>query len=80
MEEALQHPELRKHIQKLYYADEWAQSIVDSHPESAATSSMLEQFHQELDAVRRAMSQLLPSARPITRGWRPPAIKQFAWL
>ncbi|KAK9851674.1 hypothetical protein WJX84_007705 [Apatococcus fuscideae] len=48
MEEALQHPQLRKHIQKLYYADEWAQSIADSHPDLDATHSMLELRHTHL--------------------------------
>ena len=76
----MQHPELRKHVQKLYYAHEWAQSITDSHLQSEATTSMLEEFHRELGTIREAMHKFAPSTKPIDRAWLAPAIKQYTWL
>ena len=49
-------PTLRRHHTKLVLADEWAESIVESHPPSPERDAALQTHHHEVQLIRRALS------------------------
>jgi hypothetical protein len=55
----LEQPEARKQLAKLRYADEWAQSLAESHPSTPALKLTQEQFWDEVRVLRSAFSGVL---------------------
>ena len=42
LHELLRRHEMRKHLAKAFYAEQWAQSIVDSHPDTDARTAAIQ--------------------------------------
>lgn len=57
---ALMEPELRKALTKVAFADEWATSLTESHPESQARTSTVNTFNAELSLLRTEIGRVLP--------------------
>ncbi|MEW5299680.1 MAG: hypothetical protein WDW36_002670 [Sanguina aurantia] len=53
-------PHVRKHACKYVYRDEWAASLRESHPPSAARDTALEKHWQEVAIIKDALSRHLP--------------------
>jgi uncharacterized protein (DUF2236 family) len=49
----------RRHLQKLYYQDEWTQSLVESHRDTAAFRRYLETQQKELKMIEVATNRML---------------------
>ncbi|KAI9205925.1 prolyl 4-hydroxylase [Polychytrium aggregatum] len=58
--EYLMYPTHRNHILKLVYADEWARSIVESHPAGHLHDLLLEQHFRDAEIIARAYGRYLP--------------------
>jgi hypothetical protein len=56
----LKEPEVRKALTKLAFADEWATSLRESHPDSKARSLALDTFEAEVSLLRREIGKALP--------------------
>lgn len=52
---------MRKHVCKLAYADEWAGSIQDSHPDSSARRATLDAHWKDVGIIRNALDGVAPS-------------------
>jgi len=59
--EALALPELRKHLLRLAWAKEWADSIRDSHPSGEARDAHVAAHWDEVDVIERALTAVCPS-------------------
>jgi hypothetical protein len=56
---------------KVRYAEEWARSLRESHPESHGRDLALEQFQWEVETLRKAFERVLgPDMEELLR--RPP--------
>lgn len=49
-------PDLRRHLAKLLYADEWAESIRESHPDTPARGDAIGQHWREVDLIQSALA------------------------
>lgn len=56
----LMQPKYRKHIVKLVYAEEWAQSIIESHEPSEGRDVLLANHWQDVEKIRNAFRHYLP--------------------
>jgi len=54
-------PQVRKHVMRLVYAEEWALSIEESHPCGPERDEVIRQHWNEVALIRRALSRYLPS-------------------
>ena len=66
--ELLQEPEVRKAVTKLAYAEEWATSLQESHPDSEARATTLAQFWKEVEVLRREVLRVAPGMQDIIEG------------
>jgi hypothetical protein len=64
---ALLHPEIRQHVLRLVYEDEWRQSIEQSHPEGEGRSMAIQDFDSSIQKIRAALSQHLTLIEEISR-------------
>lgn len=62
MEKVLASP-FRRHLQKLFYADEWTQSLHESHLPTDAFATYMETHAQELRVIEKATDQMLRNFR-----------------
>lgn len=53
-------PHLRKHLMRVVYAEEWAQSIAAAHPESPARTAALETHWKEVEVISRVLAGKYP--------------------
>ena len=58
---ALLAPNLRKHLMKVIFAQEWAESIVAAHPDSTGRTAALETHWREVDVIARALAGKYPA-------------------
>ena len=58
-------PSLRKHIVKAVYRDEWAQSIQQSHPDTAARDAALQALHGDVAAIERVLAARFTGAQQL---------------
>ena len=56
----LKEPELRKALTKLAFADEWLASLKDSHPDTDARATALENFEKERHILLNAVAKVFP--------------------
>ena len=49
-------PDVRKHVCRLVYAEEWARSIEESHPEGQERDEVVQQHWHEVELIKRALS------------------------
>jgi hypothetical protein len=61
-------PQARRHLCKLVYADEWAQSLQESHPAGPALEAALAQHWQEVKVVDRALGGALVAFAELAAG------------
>lgn len=59
-------PEVCKAISKLAWADEWAQSLQQSHPDTEQRRASVDTFWREVELLQQAFSQSLPRGMPAT--------------
>lgn len=59
-ETLLGEPELRKCLAKLAYADEWIQSLEESHAASAARTHVIDSFRDELKFLQEQLGPVFP--------------------
>ena len=52
----LMRPDVRKHVCRLVYAEEWARSIEESHPEGQERDEVVQQHWHEVELIKRALS------------------------
>ena len=52
----LMQPHIRKHVQKLVYAEEWATSIAESHPDGPGRDAVIQKHWDEVEIIRRALA------------------------
>ncbi len=52
----LLHPDVRRHVIKLVYEDEWSRSMHESHPACDATDQALSQHAEGVGKARRALA------------------------
>ncbi|GFR46885.1 hypothetical protein Agub_g8526 [Astrephomene gubernaculifera] len=64
----LMHPAVKQHVCKLVYGEEWAQSLQESHAESAVREAMLQQHWREVDVIRRSLGKYLPTIERLRQG------------
>jgi len=74
--------EIRKHALKWVYREEWALSIIESHPEGAERDSLLAMFWNEVGVIARALRPLLPALERISTATeaRFPGDMHLKWL
>ena len=58
IESALREPEVRKALTKVAFANEWATSLRESHPDSEARNVALESFDAEVSFIRREIEAI----------------------
>lgn len=75
----LSEPEMRKALTKLAFAKEWAQSLMDSHPDTEARSTALHNFEKERQQLESALGKVLPEFSLI-RGNMPTCRRTHSWL
>lgn len=62
MEKVLASP-FRRHLQKLFYADEWTRSLHEAHLPTPAFAAYMQTHEQELCVIARATEQMLQNFR-----------------
>ncbi|KAK9805616.1 hypothetical protein WJX72_007982 [[Myrmecia] bisecta] len=67
----LGHPEARRYVAKACYQEAWADSIAESHPDTAARAEALRTFWQDVWLIRRALSGLSPDLDLLLQGKLP---------
>lgn len=60
--------ELRPYVCRLALADEWVQSLVDSHPKEQS-DVLVARFAQELQIIMRAVGPAMVAARVYQENW-----------
>ena len=70
---------MRKALTKLAFADEWAASLMDSHPDTEARTTALDNFEKERHMLQNALGKVLPEFSLI-RGNMPPYRQTRNWL
>ena len=70
------HPAVRPDVCKLVYAEEWRQSIMESHHRGAGRDQALRSFHAELDSLR----QSLDCIEDLVQGNEAPPEAAVEWL
>ncbi len=70
---------MRKALTKLAFAEEWAQSLMDSHPETDARTIALDNFEKERQLLQGALGKVLPEFSLI-KGNMPPYRQTQNWL
>ena len=65
MRQLLLRPDVRHHLSKLLYADEWAKSIKESHPVSEALSVTLAKHWEDVSKIRDALQSVQTKLLPI---------------
>jgi len=58
---ALLRPDLRKHLMKVVFAEEWAASIAAAHPESEPRAALLSTHWHEVGIISRALAGRYPA-------------------
>ena len=58
-------PDVRHHLSKLLYADEWAASIEESHPVSEARSVTLANHWDDVKKIKEALQSVQNKVLPI---------------
>jgi len=53
-------PHLRKHLQKAVFAEQWAASILESHPPSPVRDLVLATHQEEVETIMRALAGKFP--------------------
>lgn len=71
----LMQPHVRKHVARLVFADEWEQSIVESHPASQSRDQAVEKHRSDVVLIQKALGKYLP-ALALAKGPDPP-VKWF---
>jgi hypothetical protein len=56
----LHHPALRTFATKWLYREEWAQSLIESHPPTPDRDQMVNTFWKEVGVIQAALRPLLP--------------------
>jgi len=51
--------EIRRHVIKFVYQEEWRQSLIESHPEGPLRDALLSRFDMELSVIERVLSPVL---------------------
>lgn len=74
----LKEPELRKALTKLAYADEWAKSLQDSHPDTEARAIALENFERERKILFEAVARVFPDTASLLA--KTPTQHDLSWL
>ena len=62
---SLLHPALRKHLLKLAFADQWQQSLLESHLPGDALDAVIATHHVEVTVIRRALAAHLALPPPM---------------
>lgn len=58
-------PDVRHHLSKLLYADEWATSIEESHPISEARSVTLAKHWEDVSKIKQALQSVQDKLLPV---------------
>lgn len=66
----LRRPDVRHHLSKLLYANEWAQSIQESHPVSEARSATLAKHWDDVKKIKEALLNVQNKLLPIMQSRR----------
>lgn len=51
-------PDVRHHLSKLLYAEEWAKSIEESHPVSAARNLTLAKHWEDVEKIQKVLHKV----------------------
>lgn len=79
IESLTKEPEVRKALTKLAFAEEWAASLRDSHPESDAREAALANFEKERTLLVQNLSKAFPELSQAP-GAMPPYQQAATWL
>lgn len=61
----LQEPEARKYLSKILLADEWAESLKQSHPESEQQAANLQAFWQDIEFLKAQFNKVVPGGNVV---------------
>lgn len=61
----LSRPDVRHHLSKLLYADEWAESIQESHPESEAREVTLAKHWEDVAKLKAVLENVQNKLLPL---------------
>lgn len=64
-QQLLSRPDVRHHLSKLLYADEWAKSIAESHPVSEAREVTLEKHWDDVAKLKAVLGNVQYKLLPI---------------
>lgn len=60
-------PDVRHHLSKLLYADDWATSIEESHPVSEARNVTLAKHWEDVSNLKQALQSVQDRLLPVMR-------------
>ena len=65
---ALLHPDIRQHVLRLVYQDDWRESIIESHPDGEGRAKAVEAFDLSSLKVKSALSAHMELIKEMTKG------------
>ena len=54
-----------QHLAKLVHADEWVQSLIESHPDTPARAATIARHNAEVVTIRSSLGDVLPHLLPV---------------